>query len=195
MNLVQKLSLSLTLLALGATAHAAVETYQIQPAHSSVNFSVKRFFTKIPGAFARFSGTITVDRENLENNATDATIEVGSVNTNDQKRDAHLQTADFFLSEKFPAVSFKSKSWKKTGADTYDVAGDLTIKDVTKPVVLKTKVLGFGKGARGAEIAGFEATTTISRSDFGVTFGKGVISDEVDIDINIESSKQAPAKS
>ena len=184
----------LGLLALGTAASAAVETYKIQPAHSSVNFTVKRFFTKIPGAFATFSGTITVDRDNLENSSTEATIQVGSVDTNDDKRDAHLQTQDFFLTEKFPAIAFKSTSWKKAGPDTYDVAGELTIKGVTKPVVLKTKVLGFGKGARGSDIAGFEGTTTINRTDFGIDFGKGVIGDEVAVDINIESTKQEPAK-
>src|SRR5688572_9426079 len=84
-------------LGFGPMASAAIETYTIQPAHSSVNFSVKRFFTRIPGAFAIFSGTITVDRDNLENSSTDAAIEVGSVDTNDEKRDAHLLNKDFFL--------------------------------------------------------------------------------------------------
>src|SRR4051794_23683700 len=91
MKLATKLSLA-GALTLGAflTASAAVETYQIQTAHSSVNFGVRRFFTKIPGAFTKFSGTITVDRDNLENSSTNATIEVGSVDTYDPKRDAHL---------------------------------------------------------------------------------------------------------
>ena len=177
-------------LTLASPARAAVETYKIQPAHSSINFGVRRFFTKIPGSFAKFEGTIVVDRDDLEKSSTNAQIAVASVTTNDSKRDTHLQSADFFLSEKFPAISFKSNSWKKTGADTYDVAGDLTIKDITKPVVLKTKVLGFGPGARGALIAGFEATTTINRQDFGIAYGKGIIADDVDILINIESLKQ-----
>lgn len=172
-----------------SAAHAAVETYKIQSAHSSINFGVRRFFTKIPGSFAKFEGTVTVDRDDLEKSSTDATISVASVNTNDPKRDAHLQNGDFFLAEKFPAIAFKSKSWKKTGTDTYDVAGDLTIKDVTKPVVLKTKVLGFGPGARGAQVAAFEATTTINRTDFGLSYGKPAIADEVEILINIESIK------
>ncbi len=180
-----------TALAFGAfsTAHAAVETYQIQSAHSSINFGVRRFFTKIPGSFAKFEGTIVVDRDNLEKSSTTAKIDVASVNTNDEKRDGHLKNQDFFLVEKFPAISFKSKSWKKTGADTYDVAGDLTIKDVTKPVVLKTKVLGFGPGARGAQIAAFEATATINRTEFGLSYGKPAIADDVDILINIEAAK------
>src|SRR4051812_37955074 len=183
--------LATVLSALVSSAHASVETYKIQTAHSSINFGVRRFFTKIPGSFARFEGTVVVDRENPEKSSTEANIEVSSVNTNDSKRDAHLQTGDFLLSEKFPAIHFKSKSWTKTGVDTYDVAGDLTIKDITKPVVLKTKVLGFGTGARGAQIAGFEASTTINRTDFGITYGKPAIADEVEVLINIESLKQS----
>ncbi|HYD84998.1 MAG TPA: YceI family protein, partial [Opitutus sp.] len=179
-------------LALGLVlpARAATETYKIQASHSNVGFNVKRFFTKIPGSFATVDGTIVVDRDALENSSVDATIAIGSVNTNDAKRDGHLKNDDFFSADKFPSASFKSTSWKKTGADTYDVAGNLTIKDVTKPVILKTKLLGFGKAARGLEVAAFEATTTLDRREFGITYGAPAIASEVDVVINIESQKQ-----
>ena len=176
-------------LALGAvtTASAAVETYAIDPAHSSVGFNVRHFFTKVPGVFAKFSGTIVVDRANLEKSTASAVIDIGSVNTREPKRDQHLQSGDFFLVEKFPSMTFKSKVWKKTGADTYDVTGDLTIKDTTKEVVLKVKSLGFGPGVQGALLSGWEATTTLDRRDFGITYGQGVVGNEVEVVLNVEA--------
>jgi polyisoprenoid-binding protein YceI len=175
---------------LSSVGSAAVETYKIDPAHSSVGFNVRHFFTKVPGVFAKSSGTITVDRDNLEKSSVEATIDVGSVNTREDKRDTHLKTGDFFLVEKFPSMTFKSKSWKKTGADTYDVTGDLTIKDKTKEVVLKVKSLGFGPGARGAQLSGWEATTKLDRRDFGITYGQGVVGNDVDVTIDIEAILQ-----
>lgn len=172
------------------TVTAAVETYKIDPAHSSVGFEVRHFLTKVPGTFGKASGTISVDRENLENSTVEATIEVASIDTREEKRDNHLRSGDFFLAEKFPTITFKSKTWKKTGDDTFDVTGDLTIKDTTKEVVLKTKSLGFAPGARGAQLSGWEATTTLDRRDFGITYGQGVVGNEVEVEINVEAALQ-----
>lgn len=177
-------------LVLAGPAVGAVETYKIDPAHSSVGFSVRHFFTKVPGVFGKTTGTIVVDRENLEQSSVEAVIDVGSVDTREAKRDAHLKNQDFFLVEKFPTMTFKSKSWKKTGTDTYDVAGDLTIKDQTKPVVLKVKLLGFGPGNRDAQLSGWEATTTLDRRDFGISYGQKVVGNEVDVTINVEAILQ-----
>lgn len=177
-------------LAVLSTASAAVETYKIDPAHSSVGFTVRHFFTKVPGVFGKTTGTIKVDRDNMEQSSVEATIDVASVNTREEKRDAHLKNKDFFLVEQFPTMTFKSKSWKKTGEDTFDVTGDLTIKDKTKEVVLKVKLLGFGPGARGAQLSGWEAKTTLDRRDFGITYGQGVVGNEVDVSIDIEAILQ-----
>lgn len=177
-------------LGLAGSATAAVETYKIDPAHSTVGFTVRHFFTKVPGVFGRTSGTIRVDRDNLENSSVEATIDVRSVNTREQKRDAHLLNKDFFLAEQFPSMTFKSKSWKKTGPDTFDVTGDLTIKDKTKEVVLKVKSLGFGPGSRGAQLSGWEATTKLDRRDFGIDYGQGVVGNDVDVSIDIEAILQ-----
>jgi polyisoprenoid-binding protein YceI len=191
MNLRIRMLTSAALLAsLALSASAAVETYKIDPAHSSVGFNIRHFFTKVPGSFAKASGTLKIDRDNLEQSSAEATIDVASVNTREDKRDKHLQSGDFFAAEKFPTMRFKSKAWKKTGADTYDVTGDLTIKDVTKEVVLKVKSLGFGPGARGAMLSGWEASTTLDRRDFGITYGQGVVGNEVDVQINIEAVLQ-----
>ena len=184
--------LALAALALGfaSTASAAVETYVIDPVHSSVGFKIRHFVSKVPGTFTKFDGTITVDRENLANSSVQATIDVGSVSTANEKRDAHLKSPDFFDAEKFSTIAFKSKAWKATGADTFDVTGDLTIHGVTKEVVLKVTSLGFGPGARGAVLSGWEGTTTIKKSEFGVAgpaMLAAALGDEVAITISIEA--------
>ena len=176
--------------ALAASVRADVETYAIDPVHSSVGFSIRHFFSKVPGSFTKFAGTITVDRANLENSSVEATIDIGSVSTVNEQRDTHLKSPDFFDFAKFPTIAFKSKAWKKTGDDTFDVTGDLTIKDVTKEVVLKVKSLGFGPGMRGAMLSGWEATTTLNKADFGVNgpaaLGK-MLGDEVAVTIGVEA--------
>lgn len=172
------------------SASAAVETYKADPAHSSVGFTVRHFFTKVPGSFAKFEAAVTVDRDNLEHSSISATIQAASIDTQNEKRDQHLNSADFFDTAKFPTLTFKSKSWKKTGDDTYDVTGDLTIKDITKEVVLQVKSLGFGPGMRGAQLSGWEATTKLDRRDFGLTYGPGVVGNDVDVSINVEAVLQ-----
>lgn len=184
----QLLALSVAILGLVSSASAAVETYVADPAHSSVNFSIRHIFTKVPGRFTKFTATITADRDNLEKSSVEATIEIPSVKTEAPDRDAHLQKPEFFDAEKFPTMTFKSKSWKKTGDDAYDVTGDLTIKGVTKETVLKVKSLGFGPGMRpGTQLSGWEGTTTIHRSDFGVSAFPKVVGEEVEITINVEA--------
>jgi polyisoprenoid-binding protein YceI len=175
---------------LATASRAAVETYSIDPVHSSVGFSIRHFVSKVPGKFSKFNGTITVDRDNLEKSSVEATIETAAINTDNQKRDEHLRSADFLDATTFPKITFKSKSWKKTGTDSFDVTGDLTIKDVTKKVVLKTKLLGFGEGMRGAQLSGWEATATINKADFNVkdpAMLDAALGDDVAITLNIEA--------
>ena len=181
----------LAVLSLAAAARADVETYSIDPVHSSAGFSVRHMLSKFSSSFTKTTGTITVDRANLENSSVDAAVEIASISTANPDRDKHLQTPDFFDAAKFPAMTFKSKAWKKTGDGTFDVTGDLTIKGVTKEVVLKVTSLGFGPGMRpGTQLSGWEATTVIKKSDFGVNgpamLGK-VLGDDVTIDISIEA--------
>jgi polyisoprenoid-binding protein YceI len=173
-----------------APARAAVETYKIDPAHTSVGFTIRHFFTIVPGTFTKLSGTITVDRGNLENSTVEATIEVPSIDTRVPKRDNDLRSANFFDVARFPAIAFKSKAWKKTGADTLDITGDLTIHGVTKEVVLKARSLGFGPGMNGAMLSGWEATATVNRIDFGITRYPGMLGDDVGITINVEADLQ-----
>lgn len=176
-------------LALGARATAA-ETYVIDPVHSSVGFNIRHFVSKVPGRFAKFSGTITVDRANPAQSSAEATIDIASVDTGNQKRDDHLRTADFFDAAKYPTMKFKSTSWKKTGENTYDVTGDLTLKDVTRPVTLKVTSLGFGPGMGGTQLSGWEATTTIDKKQWNMKdppMLDAALGDDVTISINIEA--------
>lgn len=176
--------------ALGAltTTHAAVETYVADPAHSSVAFSIRHFFTEVPGHFTKFDAVLNVDRENLEQSSAEATIWIASVDTANANRNAHLQKPEFFDAAKYPTMTFKSTSWKKTGDDSYDVTGDLTIKGVTKSVVLKVQSLGFGEGMPpGTMISGWKATTTIHRDDFGVSAFPKVVGADVEVTINVEA--------
>ena len=187
----KSLCLALSVFGSIALASAAVETYDIDPVHSSVGFSVRHIFTKVPGSFTKFAGTITVDREHLEKSAAEATIEIASINTANEKRDNHLRSVEFFDVAKHPQIAFKSKSWKKTGEDTFDVTGDLTIRGVTKEVVLKAKVLGFGPGMTpDSQVSGWEATARLNRRDFGVNgpplLGQA-LGDEVDVTITVEA--------
>ncbi|MGH7945107.1 MAG: YceI family protein [Opitutaceae bacterium] len=171
---------------------AAVESYTIDPVHSSIGFSIRHFVAKVPGRFTTFGGTIAVDRENPANNRVEASIDAAAIDTGNQKRDTHLRSEDFLEAGKFPAIKFKSTSWKKTGGDTYDVTGDLTIKDVTKPVVLKVTSLGFGPGGGGAQLSGWEATTTINKREFNVNDPRmldAALGDDVAVTINIEAKK------
>jgi polyisoprenoid-binding protein YceI len=99
------------------SASAAVETYVIDPVHSSVGFQIRHFVSKVPGTFTKFNGSLSVDRDNLENSSVEATVDIGSVNTANEKRDNHLKSPDFFNAAEFTSATFKSTSWKKTGED------------------------------------------------------------------------------
>ena len=192
------LSLVIAALALGSltSAKAAVETYNIDPVHTWVGFSIAHFFTKVPGYFSKVKGTIVVDRDHLEKSTVEAVIEVASITTNTKMRDDDLRSTNFFAATQFPSMTFKSESWKNTGDNTYAVTGTLTMKNVAKEVVLKVKSLGFGPGMNGAAISGWEATLTLDRRDFDITADQGAVGNNVDVLINVEADlgKPAPAK-
>ena len=180
-------------LSLGALIplQAAVETYDIDPIHTSVGFNIRHFFTKVPGVFTKVKGSIVVDREHLEKSTVEAVIDVASFNTNFSMRDDDVRD-NFFEVAKFPLITFKSKSWKKTSATTYDVTGDLRIKNVTKEVVFKVTSLGFGPGMNGAAISGWEAATTLDRRDYDVSKDQDSVATLVEIVINVEADLRKP---
>ena len=173
------------------TARADVETYTIDPVHSSTGFTLRHVLSKFTSSFTKTTGTITVDRENLEKSSVQATVEIASVSTASEKRDNHIKSADFFDATKFPTATFKSTAWKKTGENAFDVTGNLTIKDVTKEVVLHVTLNGFAPGMKpGTTTSGWEATTVIKKSDFGVAgpaMLAKVLGDDVTLNISIEA--------
>jgi polyisoprenoid-binding protein YceI len=190
MKLRSLLLLSGLAVSLTASVRAAVETYAIDPVHSSIGFSIRHFVAKVPGTFAKFTGTLSLDRTDLAKSSAEATIEVGSVSSANDKRDEHLRSPDFFNVAQFPSASFKSTAWKKTGENTYAISGNLTVRGVTKPVVLNATLLGFGDGMGGAKLVGWEATTKLNRKDFGVdgpAMLGAALGDEVTLTIAIEA--------
>jgi polyisoprenoid-binding protein YceI len=182
------------ILGLLTSAEAAAETYDIDPVHTWVGFTIAHFFTKVPGYFGKLKGTIVVDRDHLENSTTEAVIEVASITTNTRMRDDDLRSTNFFAAAQFPVMTFKSKKWKSTGTggETYDVTGVLTMKSVANEVVLKITSLGLGPGMKGAAISGWEASVTLDRRDFGIAADQGIIGNSVDAVIHVEAGLRKP---
>lgn len=193
-----RLILVFAALSLGAlsSARAAVETYAIDPVHTWVGFNSMHFFTKVPGYFGSVNGNVVVDRAHMEKSTVDVVMQAASITTNTHMRDEDLRSANFFNVEKFPILTFKSTAWKHKGGNQYAVTGNLTIKGVTKQVVLKVTSTGFGPGMKGASISGWEVSTTIDRRDFGITADEGLIGNQVEVVIHVESDlvPNAPAK-
>lgn len=170
---------------------ANVEIYEIDTVHSSVKFSIRHFVAKTTGSFGDFSGTLKINRDDLTKSSVEATIQIPSVDTNNEKRDAHLQEDDYFNATEQPLMTFTSTEWAATDAeDEFKVTGDLSFNSVTKPVTLDVELLGFGEGMNGAYLSGWEATTTIDRTEWGVNGGQPAVGTEVDVTINIEAIRQ-----
>jgi polyisoprenoid-binding protein YceI len=176
-----------------------MSTYQIDPAHSSAQFKVRHMMiANVKGEFDKVSGTVNFDPANPSASTVEATIDVASISTRDEQRDAHLKSADFFDVEKFPTINFKSKKVIASGSDSFSVAGDLTIHGVTKEVTLSVEELTEeAKDPWGSMRRGAEAKTRIHRKDFGMTFnmaldtGGFVVGEDVDITIDVEMVRQA----
>jgi polyisoprenoid-binding protein YceI len=170
-------------------------TWDIDPVHSDVSFSVRHMMvSKVRGRFGKFSGTI-VTGEDITGSKVSVEIDATSIDTNNEQRDGHIRSADFFAVELHPTWTFVSTGLKVDG-DDYVLDGNLTIKGTTRPVSLALDVNGFGPDAYGGYRAGFTGTTTINRSDFGVDIampldGGGVIvSEKVQIHLEIEAVQQ-----
>ena len=176
---------------------AQAAQWKIDPMHSEADFGIKHMaISTVHGSFHGVSGTITFDPANVAKSSVEATIPVDTVDTGVAPRDTDLKSPRFFDATKFPTMTFKSTSVHKAG-DHYDVAGDLTLHGVTKPVVLKLEEPGkeeIGMDKKSVH-RGFTATTTINRQDFGLAFngtlssGDAVLSDEVKIEIDIDAAK------
>ena len=176
----------------------AADTYVFDTAHSSIGFQIRHLFSNVPGKFDDFSGTIQFDEANPDQSSVEVNIKTASIDTGVKMRDDDLRSPNFFDATKFPETTFKSKSVKKTGDNTFDVTGDLTMHGVTKEVVLDVDGPSAPiKDPWGNQRAAASATTKINRQDFGVKWNKTIdnggvmLGDEVSITIDVEMFQPA----
>jgi polyisoprenoid-binding protein YceI len=179
---------------------AEAMTFSIDKAHTEVGFDITHLFTKVHGRFTDFSGTILADPADVSASSVSVTIRDSSIFTANDRRDAHLRTADFFWVEKYPEITFTStKVVPGKDASHFRVQGNLTMHGVTKPVTLEAEFLGMGAVGIGGNSmgtqAGFHATTTLNRKDFGLVWNKALdqggmmLSDDVTLQLNVEAAQ------
>jgi len=178
-------------LLLGSPAFAG-ETYNFDQTHAKIGFEVHQLLGAAKGEFHRFSGSIDLDRENPERSSVSARIEVASIDTGIKKRDDHLRSADFFDVAKFPQITFQSRSVKRTGEQSADVTGDLTMHGRTRPIVLHVQLLS---GASGDRSRWKVTTAPLKRRDFDLVFGGTAeavsgIGQDVAVRIEIEANRR-----
>jgi polyisoprenoid-binding protein YceI len=174
----------------------ASKTYKIDKSHSEAVFQVRHLVTKVRGRFTDFEGTVTIDEEKPELSSVNFTIQATSIDTAEKDRDTHLRSGDFFEVDKFPTLRFNSTKVVKKSNESFDVTGDLTIRDVTKSITLPVTHLGKAKDPWGNDRVGFEAETTINRKDYGLKWnaaletGGFLVGDEVKVSLSIQAIAQ-----
>ena len=172
-----------------------VPNWTVDKAHTSISFEINHFFTPVKGNFKDFKGTLALDPNDLGSSKVDFTVNITSVNTGEKKRDAHLQSKDFFNAKKWPTMKFTSTSIKKSGSD-YVAVGKMTIRDVTKNVEIPFKVLGTKDHPmkKGNLITAIRSEFTIDRTEYGVGTGSwaatAVVGDNVDVTVLIEAYRK-----
>jgi polyisoprenoid-binding protein YceI len=170
----------------------ASTAWELDKSHSTIQFSIKHFFTPVSGRFEDYKTDIKFDPNDLQNSSIDVEIPVNSINTQNEKRDNHLRSEDFFNTNEWSNIKFTSNEIRKTGENKFVASGDLTIRDVTKKIDLPFTLLGVMDHPmmENTTVAGINASTSINRTDFGVGVGDWaatmVVGDEVVIDLNLE---------
>lgn len=177
----------------------AQENWQVDGVHSSVGLSVRHMvISKVRGHFTRWNAKLALDTQDLARSSVEVEIEAATIDTGVGDRDNHLRSPDFLDVQKYPAIKFKSRRVEVAG-ERLRVVGDLTIRDVTREVVLNAEYGGQGKDPWGNQRAGFTATTSINRKDFGLTWNQALetggvlVADKVDIEIELQAVLQAKA--
>lgn len=185
------------LVALAAPALAETSTWEIDPAHSSIQFGVRHLMiSTVKGKFPKFTATAVADEKEPTRAVVEASIDAASIDTGETKRDEHLRGPDFFDVAKYPTITFKSTKVEPAGDHHFKLHGDLTMHGVTKPVVLDIEATPQVKGMRGETRAGARATTKVNRKDFGINWSKTmdgggvVVGDDVDVTIEVEGVKK-----
>lgn len=194
----KRLLLFILTAALLAPLNVMAATYTLDPAHTTIGFKVKHLMiTNVKGVFEKFSGTVAIDEKDITKSKVNVTVEMASINTNIAKRDEHLRSADFFDVAKHPQMTFASTKVERSAGDMLKVSGNLTIKGVTKPVVLLVEgPTGEIKSPTGDARRGASATATVNRHDYGVSWNKKldgggfVVGDDVHITIDAEMARQ-----
>jgi polyisoprenoid-binding protein YceI len=168
--------------------------WEIDPSHSTVTFSVKHMmFSTVRGHFNVLSGHLHIDEQHPENSWVDAQVDASSVDTRDERRDGHLKSPDFFDTEKYPIITFKSTKVEHIRGNEYKVYGDFTMHGVTKPVVFDAEYNGQGKNPWGMQVAGLAAKTKINRKEWGLNWNQALetggvlVSDDITIEIDLEA--------
>lgn len=199
--MIRRLVLLLSALSAPVLALAETATWNLDPAHTHSAFTIRHLvITNVRGEFGKTTGAVTLDEKDITRSSVEATIDVTSIDTRVADRDAHLKSPDFFDAAKYPTMTFKSTKVQKAGKGKLKVTGDLTIKDVTKPVVLEVEgPTAEIKGPMGESRRGIAARTTINRRDFGLNWSKAVeagpvVGDKVTIEIEGELIKEGTGK-
>jgi len=168
--------------------------YELDTSHTEVGFVARHMLTKTRGRFTEFSGMIEVG-DTPETSSVEVEVKTSSVQTNFEQRDNHLKSADFFEVDEYPVLTFRSTAIRHTGGSSFELEGDLTIKDTTKPVTLTGEFLGWGKDPYDNTIFSAEATTTVDREDWDLTWNVAVetggflVGKKVDLVIDVEARK------
>jgi polyisoprenoid-binding protein YceI len=179
----------------------ALQRFTLDTSHSGIHFTVRHMvISKVRGAFERWQGSVDFDEETPSASKVSVRIESASIDTREPKRDEHLRSADFFDVEHHPELRFESTRVERLATGEYRVSGDLSIRGVTRPVVLEAEFLGAGKDPWGNERLGFQARTTINRKDFGLHWNQALetggvlVGEKVEIELDIQALKAAAAQ-
>lgn len=177
---------------MATAAVAEPVAYDVDMSHANLAFDYNHLgYSTTDGRFAAWTPTLIIDEENPENSKVDVEIDVTSMSTFWDRRDRHLKSPDFFDAEQFPTATFTSTKVEKIGDNELEVTGDLTIRDITKPTVLQVVVNELGQHpSANKQAVGLDATTTIKRSDYGMSMAVPYVSDEVNINISFEATVQ-----
>ena len=185
--------LSFAVVALLSTSAFAQSKWSVDPVHSNVRFTVPHLvISEVEGSFKKFNGSFTASKADFTDAAINFTIDVNSIDTDNEARDKHLKADDFFNAEQFPTASFKSTSFKKVSGNKYKLAGNLTIRNVTKPVTFDVVYGGTAKDGYGNTKAGFKATTVINRFDYGLKWnalteaGGATVGQDITLDLKLQ---------
>lgn len=186
------LALAFTLLlALPLVASAEPVTWVVDPVHSNVGFAVRHFFTPVPGEFEDYRGVIVYDAEEPSNSSVSVTVQTASIDTDNDERDQHLRSPDFFAAEEHPTLTFESRKVAPLGDGKLAVTGDLTLRGVTKEVTIPVEVLG----VMGSK-AGFATEFTVDRQEYGINWNRAldqggtILGDEVKVSLAFEAQRQ-----